>query len=85
MLGECFESLQFTIGSPFIDNRTSSQRRSKHQKVGGAPFRGALVELKGYIKISPEMFATGEGGGGRDREGKVNAIINQRPLRLTHG
>jgi hypothetical protein len=34
-------------------------------------------------KFSPEMLATGGRGGGR--EGKINSIINQRPLRPTHG
>jgi hypothetical protein len=31
-------------------------------------------------KIFQEMLATGEGG----REGKINAIINQRQLKPTH-
>ena len=31
------------------------------------------------------MLATGEGGGGWGREAKINAIINQRLFRPTHG
>jgi hypothetical protein len=39
------------------------------------------------MKKAPQKFFLGcwrrEGGGGG--EGKINAIINQRPLRSTHG
>ena len=46
---------------------------------GGHRFRGALLERKGHLNI----FKGNVGDGGR--EGKINAIINQRPLRPTHG
>jgi hypothetical protein len=53
----------------------------KHEKVGleGAPFPRATFGMKRAPKIFfMEMLATG-GEGGRER--KINAIINQRPLR----
>ena len=54
------------------------QGRRKHRKVGGA-----LVSRGTFgMKISHrEMVAPGGGV----REGKINVIINQRPLRPTHG
>ena len=63
------------------------QGRRKHKKVGGGGgtgFERHFWNEKGPKKFSTEMLATGEGGGG-GREGKINAIINQRPLKPTHG
>jgi hypothetical protein len=58
------------------------QGRRKHKKVGGAPVsRGTFGMKRAPKTIFQEMLATVEGG----REGKINAIINQRPLRPTHG
>ena len=43
-----------------------------------------FLNEKAPKKIFSEMSAMG-GGGGRVRERKINAITNQRLLRLTHG
>ena len=60
--------------------------RRKHKKVGegggeGTVSRGTFGMKRALKRFFPEMLATGKGG----REGKINAIINQRLLRPTHG
>jgi hypothetical protein len=61
------------------------QGRRKHKKVGGAALsRGTFGMERAPNIFFPEMLPTMEGWWGV-REGKINAIINQRPLRPTHG
>ena len=68
-------------GSPA--NRASPRGVGSIKKLGGGVtgFEGNFWNERASKKIFQEMLATVEGG----REGKINAIINQRPLRPTHG
>jgi hypothetical protein len=63
------------------------QGRRKHKKVGGAALsRGTFGMERAPNIFFPEMLPTMEGGGGGGGGGRKNkAIINQRPLRPTHG
>ena len=65
-----------------FDRRNIDSGVGSFKKLGGTGFEGHFWNEKGTKIFSRKCWRRGKGGG---REGKINAIINQRPLRPTHG